>query len=283
MNFLLHLITIISISLPLTLSHNLLFGRGKIFHFGPVGIAVASAYATYLTLQMTGNAATGIATGFLVALLGSLLFFSLALRIEPDSLGILTIALHLAILTVILNEEWTRGALGLPYIPRLLQLENPQHFAIGTVAVAALWYLFIRWIDRSALGRALAALAEDAQYAQAQGIHRSHVLLITFLIAGMGAAMSGILIPQYLRLLHPSDFGFPALVVLIMTIVAGKPGSPLGVTLAAILLTALREGLRFLPLPLSAIGPLRLLLFGGILLSAVYLRRDTLFPKPRTI
>lgn len=283
MSFLLHLTTIISISLPLTLSHNLLFGRGKIFHFGPVGIAVASAYATYLTLQATGSATTGIAMGFLVALLGSLLFFSLALRIEPDALGILTIAIHLAILTVILNEEWTRGALGLPGLPRLPGLENPQHFAIGAIAVAVLWYLFLRWIDQGALGRALAALAEDVPYAQAQGIHRSSVLLATFTIAGIGAAISGILIPQYLHLLHPSDFGFPALVVLIMTIVAGKPGSPLGVTLAAILLTVLKEGLRFLPLPLSFLGPLRLLLFGTILLSAVYLRRDSLFPKPRTI
>lgn len=283
MNFLLHLTTIISISLPLTLGHNLLFGRGKIFHFGPVGIAVACAYATYLTLQATGSVLLGIAAGFLIALTSSLLFFSLAIRIEPDSLGILTIALHLAILTVILNEEWTRGALGLPGLPRLPGLENPQHFAIGAAAVAILWYFFIRLVDRSALGRALAALAEDTQYAQAQGIHRNSVLLVTFLIAGMGAALSGILIPQYLRLLHPSDFGFPALVVLIMTIVAGKPGSPLGVTLAAILLTVLREGLRFLPLPLSSLGPLRLLLFGSILLVAVYLRRDTLFPRPRTI
>ena len=68
-----------------------------------------------------------------------------------------------------------------------------------------------------------------------------------------------------------------------MAVVAGKPGSVLGVTFSTVLLVLLKEGLRFLPLPTAVLGPVRLLLFGIILLVAVYVRRDTLFPQQRTV
>ncbi len=68
-----------------------------------------------------------------------------------------------------------------------------------------------------------------------------------------------------------------------MIIVAGKPGSVLGVTLSTILLILLKEGLRFVSLAPSILGPVRLILFGMILLAVVYWRRDTLFPKQRSI
>lgn len=68
-----------------------------------------------------------------------------------------------------------------------------------------------------------------------------------------------------------------------MIVVAGKPGSVLGVTLSTILLVLLRESLRFLPLDPTMIGPVRLLLFGLILFAAVWVRRDSLFPQQRTV
>jgi ABC-type branched-subunit amino acid transport system permease subunit len=56
-----------------------------------------------------------------------------------------------------------------------------------------------------------------------------------------------------------------------------------GVLSSTILLVLLKEGLRFVPLPIAVLGPLRLILFGIILLTAVYVRRDTLFPVQRTV
>ncbi|PIR52818.1 hypothetical protein COU76_04710 [Candidatus Peregrinibacteria bacterium CG10_big_fil_rev_8_21_14_0_10_49_10] len=68
-----------------------------------------------------------------------------------------------------------------------------------------------------------------------------------------------------------------------MVIVAGKPGSVPGVTLASILLISLKEALRFVPLSPAVLGPVRLILFGLILFGAVWWRRDTLFPQEREI
>lgn len=284
MDFLLHIIAVTAMNIPSILGFNLVFGKGKISHFGPIGISLICAYAIFLTLGFTGNYPLAISAGLMGALLAGLLMSWLALRLDADGLAIMTIAVHLAVLTVVLNwSSLTRGALGIPRISRIAALDSLPIFVGTATAVAALWTVFLWKLDRSPFGRKLAALAEHPWHAASLGINRSRVHTTAFLLSAIGAVLTNLLYPQYLHLLHPNDYTFPFLIFFIMVIVAGGPGSVLGVVLSTVLLTSLKEGLRFLPLPLGLLGPLRLLLFGTILLIAVWLRRDTLFPKPRTI
>ncbi len=284
MDFLWHILAVIAMTLPNVLGYNLIFGKGKVFHFGPLGVSVIATYATFLTLIATGSWITAILVGLLGSCIISVFFAWLSFRLEPDGLGIMTIAVHLALLTIVLNwTGLTRGALGLPKIPRFPLLEEQLPFALVTMVVAAVWFAAIFLLDRSRFGRALAALAENQAFAQALGVDRVRVHLVAFLIGGVGALLSTVLFVQYLRLAHPSDLTFPFLIFFVMAVVAGKPGSVLGVTFSTVLLVLLKEGLRFLPLPTAVLGPVRLLLFGIILLVAVYVRRDTLFPQQRTV
>ena len=284
MTYTLHLIITIAMFIPVTLGYNLVFGRGKILHFGPLAVSIVSAYGIFLVQRNTGSYFGGIAMGALIALLMSLLFAWLALRLDADALGILTIACHLAAVAVILNwTSLTRGALGIAQIPRMPGLGSMEAFAGITVLVAAAWIFFMRKVDCSSLGRALTALAENRFHAESLGISRRAVYLQAFLIAGVGSLTSNIFFPQYIGLLHPNDYGFHPLIFVLMCIVAGKPGSVLGVTTGVVLLTLLKEGLRFFPLSAGLVGPLRLVLFGVILIVAVYIRRKELFPKPRTV
>ena len=284
MDFLFHIIALIGINIPDILGYNLIFGKGKIFHFGPGAIWLVSAYASVLTLISTGSFVLGFLAGLLGALLVSAFFAWLSLRLEPDGLGVMSIAVHLAVLAVVLNwNSVTRGALGIPKVPRLPFLHTVADFAILAVLVAALCFIVVRMIDRSSFGRQLQALAEHDWHAKSLGIDRTKIHVLTFLIGGVGVAISNFLFPQYLTLLHPNDYQFPAFVFTIMIVVAGKPGSVRGATIATVLLTVLREALRFTPLSYSVLGPVRLILFGVILLAAVWFRRDTLFPKQRSV
>lgn len=284
MTYFWHIIALIGIQLPSVLGYNVVFGRGKIFHFGPVGVSAITAYATFITLGATQNYVIAVIAGFTAAMLSSLIFAWATLRLDPDALGILTIAMHLAVVTVILNwTDLTRGALGIPGIPRMPLLESVPAFAIASACIAAVWTLILYRILRGSYGRALGALAEHDWHARSIGINRTRTMIIAFLLSGMGAACSNMLYPQYLHLLHPSDYQFPAFIFMIMCVVAGKPGSIPGVTIATILLMILKELLRFLPLSPDLIGPLRLMLFGIILLAAVALRRNKLFPAQRTV
>ena len=284
MDFLWHLLATISITLPHVLGYNLLFGKGKIFHFGPIGVSLACAYALFLTFDATGNVLVAFLAGGATATLLSIFFSWLALRLEPDGLGVLSIAVHLMVLTIVLNwNALTRGALGIPHIPRLPFMENLPSFALVSLLIATVWTVLLWRIHQSTLGRKLTALAEHHWHAQALGIDRWKVQTVAFLIAGAGALITAMLYPQYLALLHPNDYRFDTFIFTVMVVIAGGPGNVPGVVLSTTLLLLLKEGLRFLPLPLAMVGPLRLLLFGGILFAAVWLRRDTLFPKPRTI
>lgn len=284
MSFLLHLIAVTAMNIPSILGFNLVFGKGKIFHFGPIGVSLVSAYAIFLTLGFTGSYPLAIGAGLMGALLAGLLMSWLALRLDPDGLAIMTIAVHLAALAVVLNwSSLTRGALGIPRIPRIAAIDSLPAFAGTATTVAVLWIAFLWMLDHSPFGRQLAALAEHAWYAASLGINRTRIHTAAFLLSAIGAVLTNLLYPQYLHLLHPNDYTFPFLIFFVMVIVTGGPGSVLGVVLSTILLTSLKETLRFLPLPLGVLGPLRLLLFGMILLIAVWLRRDALFPKQRTI
>lgn len=284
MDFLLHLLAVTAMNIPSILGFNLVFGKGKISHFGPIGVSLVAAYVIFLTLGFTGSYPLAIGAGLTGALLAGLLMSWLALRLDADGLAIMTIAVHLAALAVVLNwSSFTRGALGVPRIPRIAALDSLPAFAGTATAVAALWIAFLWKLDCSPFGRKLAALAEHPWTAASLGISRAHIHTTAFLLSTIGAVLTSLLYPQYLHLLHPNDYTFASLIFFIMIIVAGGPGSVLGATIATIFLTLLKEALRFLPLPLGMLGPLRLLLFGTILLIAVWLRRDTLFPKPRTI
>lgn len=284
MSFFLHIFSVVAYSLPAVMGYTFVFGRGRILHFGPIGVSLVAAYGTFLTLGATESWLLSLLVCMVMAMAFSLLFAWLSFRLDADGLGIMSIAVHLMIFTVVINwTSLTRGALGIPRIPRLPFMETPLAFAsvIGVVCLA--WIMFFLWLDRTPLARKVSALAEGEWYAKSMGIDRIKTHLLAFLILGFALASNNFFYAQYYRLLHPSDYHFSTFITLLMFVVAGKPGSIRGGIIATILLTLLKEGIRFIPLSASILGPMRLLLFGIILLAAVWYRRDSLFPKKRTI
>ncbi len=284
MNFFWHILAVIGFTLPHALGYNVVFGRGKIFHFGPVGVSLATAYAVVLTQAATGSLLCGIAAGAAMATALSFFFSWLATRLDPDGLGVLTIAAHLMILTIVLNwQDVTRGALGIPGIGRPAFMQSLPAFALVALSISAVWAWFLWRLDRGPFGRRLAALSEHRWHAEALGVDRWRVQTSAFLLAGCGALLSAVLFPQYLGLLHPNDYRFDGFIFFATAVIAGGPGSVRGVTLSTVLLVVLKESMRLLPLPLMLIGPLRLAIFGIILFVAVAARRDTLFPPVRRV
>ena len=285
MSFLVHLITVTGILLPTVVGYNLVFGKGKIFHFGQIGLQILAAYPLWISIVLFDlHPIIGLLLGLIFAFVAAWLLAWLSFRLDPDGLGVMSIAVHLSALSIVLNwQSVTRGALGVPGIPRWSLLADNDSFAVFVVLVVSVWCILVWLLDRSAFGRKLQALSEYAWYAEALGISRKNVHIVAFLVAAGGALLTGILLPPYLYLLSPTDFAFPAMIFVVMCVVAGKPGSMGGAILATALLMVLKEGLRLLPLSPGVVGPIRLLLFGLILLCAVWYRRDALFPPQREV
>jgi branched-chain amino acid transport system permease protein len=284
MDFFWHVLFLIANWIPTVLSYNLIFGKGKILHFGPLGVVIVSAYGTFVVLGWTGSYLLGILAGFVAALIIASLFAWLSLRLEPDGLGIMSIAVHLMLLAIVLNwTSVTRGALGIPRIPRLPILDTLPEMAVMMTIIAILWIAFMWWIDRGSIGRKIAALAEHEWHAKALGVSRMRITFFVFFLSAVAATIVTTTYVPYLRLLHPNDYLFPSLILYVMFVVAGKPGSVFGVSAALALLLTLKEALRFVPLSAAVLGPVRLILFGLILFGAVWWRRDSLFPPQRSV
>jgi branched-chain amino acid transport system permease protein len=285
MQYLFHIFIVSAQTCMVTAGYNVVLGKGKILHFGQDAQSIVAVYTFWVLVaihHVSFPAALFVAT--IATLVVSAFLAWLSFRLEPDGYGVMSIAFHLAALSVVLNwQSVTRGALGISPIPRGPLPQSVEGFAAVAIGVALLWVLFLWWLDRGSFGRRLSALSEQLWYGQSLGISRKRVHLIAFLLSGIGSLLSNIFHPAYIYLLNPLDYQFPSLIFLLTCIVAGGPGRVWGVAIATTILVALREGLRFVDLPTDVLGPLRLLLFGVILLAAVWWRRDTLFPKQRTI
>lgn len=284
MQYALHILISIALWLPVSLGYTFLFGKGKILHFGPIGTAVVTAYAIEIARSGSGSLLVGLLAGIAAASLCSLLCAWIALRLTPDGLGVLTIALHLMALAVVLNwSSLTGGARGIARIPRPEGFESAGAFAALAVCVALAWIAFFVWLDRTRLARRLQALAESEWTAAALGVDRAGTYAVAFFLLGLTIVSDNVFFPQFLHLLHPNDYQFPSFVTLLLIVVAGRPGSIWGAVVATALVLLLREGLRFLALPPELVGPVRLLLFGVILFAAVWVRRDAVFPRQRSV
>jgi ABC-type branched-subunit amino acid transport system permease subunit len=284
MNFLLHIVITLGHMIPFALAYNLVFGKGKIFHFGPICTSLIAAYGIFATWYWTHSYLLAIPVAIVLVMLASFVFSRLAVRLQPDGLGVMTLAMHLCALSLVLNwQSVTRGALGIPQIARFPFLNSMQAFAAFAFAGMMVWILIYWLIERSSYSRKLSALAEHDWYARSLGIDKSGVYLIAFVMIGLTQVWDNLLFGQYLHLLTPMDYSYPTLIFIIMIVVAGGPGKMWGVLLSAFLLVVLREAIRFVPMDASILGPTRLILFGFILFVAVWVRRDTLFPKQRTV
>jgi len=267
------------------LGYSLVLGRGKILHFGQVALSLVSVYTLWvLVVQYHFHFIPAFFLAFVAVTIAAIIFAWLSLRLEADGFGVMSIAVHLSVLAVVHNwQSVTRGALGIPRIPRGFLPASPEGYALFVVVAAAIWVIIIWLLDRGRFGRALSALSQHEWHAQSLGIERRRIHTFAFIIAGIGALGSAALFPPYLYLLSPSDYAFPWMIFFVMVVVAGGSGRMWGVVLATFFLVFLKEGLRFIALPPDVLGPVRLMLFGIILFAAVWWRRDNLFPQERKI
>lgn len=281
----LHIIALIAMGVPTVTAYTLVFGKAKILHFGQLAFSIVGAYVLWVLAVRYGfSIPAAFACSLLAVVFTAALFAWLSLRLTEDAFGVMSIAVHLMLLAVVLNwQSVTRGALGVPGIPRFLIGDTMLGFTLMSVCLSTVWCIGLYLFNKGPLGRAIAALSEHTWHAQSLGIERTRLHFILFVIAGIGALLVNMMFHSYLRLLSPIDFQFPAMIFYVMVVVAGGPGNLLGSVLSLAVLITLRESLRFLPIPIALTGPLELILFGVVLLVAVWFRRDTLFPKQRSI
>jgi branched-chain amino acid transport system permease protein len=213
------------------------FGGGAFVGLGMyAAVFLFKAIGAPLVVQILGAA---IAGGVLGLGMGYL-----TLRIQGVFFSIATLALTIVLNTVIVNWTYVGGARGVTVLapqPTLFpSIVSYVFYAMLVLAVVSV--AIARWIEKSWIGRGLAALRADEQAAECSGTPTLKLKLFAATVSGALIASAGAPYPYYASYVEPaSAFGLAvALNALAMPLIGGTR-SWIGPLIGALLLSSLEQ------------------------------------------
>jgi ABC-type branched-subunit amino acid transport system ATPase component/ABC-type branched-subunit amino acid transport system permease subunit len=247
---------------------NILVGLTGQVSIGHIGFYAIGAYAIAILTQHGLSFWLALpAAAAIAGTIGALLAVP-AMRVSGSYLAMMTIAFsfiveHLAI-------EWralTGGHNGLmnitqPQIGRWL--EGERGLALLSVIIAGLsLYVFHRLV-RGPLGKAMIAVRDSETAARAVGYNPVIVKTVAFALSAAFTGVAGAVFASLMTFVAPSSFPFSQSILFLLAVVIGGAGYTLGPVLGALVIVVLPE-------LIASVAEYRLLLFGGLLLLALWI------------
>lgn len=201
------------------------------------------------------------------------------LRLRADYLAIATLGLAETIRLIFLNEGWlTGGGTGSTVNNPLITHEytNLTLLLITLVFLGIVYWLAESGV-RSPWGRALEAIRDDEDVAQALGKNTFSLKMQAFVIGSMIMGVAGALTALRLNYLTPFEFIPEYTFYIWIAVIVGGSGSNRGAILGAAFLMILLEAPRFIAdvvpaIPGGMAADIRFLLIGGLLMLIVTYR-----------
>lgn len=173
----------------------------------------------------------------LIAAFAGLIVGGPSLRLRGDYLAMVTLGFGEIIRVLLQNTNAVGGARGMEGILPATNL----FWAIGFAAVTL--YSMIALV-RSTYGRGFQAVRDDEIAAAAMGINTTRFKVTAFVIGAFFAGVAGALYAHAVEFISPEGFNFLRSFEIIVMVILGGLGRPVGVAVAAILITLLNEWLR---------------------------------------
>jgi branched-chain amino acid transport system permease protein len=238
----------IGINIILAVSLNLINGYTGQFSLGHAGFMAVGAYTAAVITNQFG-ALNGfecgalffgaLLVGGLLAAVAGLLVGLPTLRLKGDYLAIVTLGFGEIIRVIFQNMNAVGAARGLSVMHGYTNFFWVFGFAAVTIYV-------VTALVHSTYGRGFIAVRDDEIAAEAMGINTTKYKVAAFVIGAFFAGIAGGLYAHSIQFLTPSGFGFMLSITFVVMVILGGMGNTPGVILAAILLTLLPEGLRWL-------------------------------------
>lgn len=178
-----------------------------------------------------------LAIGGVVAAIAGLIVGGPSLRLRGDYLAMVTLGFGEIIRVLLQNTNAVGGARGMEGIVPATNL----FWAVGAAVVTI--YTMIALV-RSTYGRGFQAVRDDEIAAAAMGIDTTRFKVTAFVIGAFFAGVAGGLYAHAVEFISPEGFNFLRSFEIIVMVILGGLGRPVGVAIAAILITLLNEWLR---------------------------------------
>jgi branched-chain amino acid transport system permease protein len=244
-----------AINVILAVSLNLVMGETGQFSLCHAAFMAVGAYTSALLtgsalphllphLSWTGTSWASQVTFFpvlliagLVSAVAGLIVGGPSLRLRGDYLAMVTLGFGEIIRVLLQNSNAVGGARG---IDGILPATN-LFWGVGAAVVTL--YTMIALV-RSTYGRGFHAVRDDEIAAAAMGIDTTKFKVTAFVIGAFFAGIAGALYAHAVEFISPDGFSFIQSFEIIVMVILGGLGRPVGVAVAAILITLLHEWLR---------------------------------------
>lgn len=115
----------------------------------------------------------------------------------------------------------------------LVDLDNPYSFFYFCLGMLLVGYFFLRWLTRSYFGQVLDGIHDNEHRMQALGYATSGYKLVAFVIAGVMAAIAGMLAAMQYGFANPAQLGWHTSGEVLMMLILGGMGTIFGPILGA--------------------------------------------------
>lgn len=278
MNYLFHILTMMSIYVVLGLSLNLILGFGGMLSLCHAAFYGIGAYAfALLVTEAEFTFVTALPVAVLVSGLAALLVGAISLRLRGDFFVLATLGFQTIIFVVLYNwVDLTHGPYGISGIPRPdvfgITFNDPwAMFLFAAAAALLVWWICLN-LARWPYGRTLQAVRDDALAAESLGKSPLYFTLTAFALGGALAALAGVLFAAYASYIDPTSFMLEESVFILCVVVIGGAGNLRGPLLGAVVLVSLPELLRFVGMPDAVAANLRQIIYGLLLVLMMRFR-----------
>ena len=219
---------------------NILGGYAGYVNFGTPAFFAMGAYTAVVLIQwMRAPLPVLLLAGGLVSALLGLGIGYLTLRLRGTFFSIATLALSVVLQTVIMNWDYVGGSRGMSVIrPAGPPFGSYVTFLFTVmVGLAVASVLVARFIERSWIGRGLAALRDNEEAAECMGVPTLRLKLFATTVSGFLLGVAGAPFPYYVTFVEPnSAFALDYAVNALAMPMIGGTTSWIGPVIGAVLL-----------------------------------------------
>lgn len=278
MNYLFHILVMISIYAILTLSLNLPVGYTGLLSLAQAAFYGIGAYVMTLLMMNQGlNFLGAMAVAIIFSSILSLLVSYPSIRLKGDYFILASLAFQIIIFTILYNWiDLTRGPYGIPGIPKPeilgIRFDNLYEFFVLSGGIALVVFLIAKRLYSSSFGLVLKAIREDELSATSLGKNVRKFKILAFAISSGIAAIAGALYASYVTYIDPTSFNLDESIFILSVIIVGGSGNLKGPIIGTLFMILLPEGLRFLGIPDSVAANVRQIIYALILILLMRFR-----------
>lgn len=275
-NYWLDVATLVLFYIVLTQGLNVVVGYTGLLDLGYAAFFAVGAYTTAILMTTFGwSFWFTLPVAIVFAAISGVIIGGPTLRLRSDYLAIVTLGFGEIIRILAINLEITGSAAGIYGIPRPnifgYTIKSQIDFYFLILMIAILSIIAVSRIGKSRIGRAWIYIREDEDAAEAMGINRVRLKLLSYITGAIIGSLAGCVFAVKMSAIAPESFNFHQSVMILLAVVLGGLGSISGVVIGAILVIVIPEALR-------SIEDFRFLMFGIALVVMMIFRPQGLWP-----